>query len=108
MILMICLLLACCVYGTISMFKNVRNRGIYVLNHKNTVQDHLEKYEMVPLDDIQPVAESREPRKRGVRVMLTDDCGNIPSYTLRSRSVDGSPDKYTTYYNYRVVKETSL
>jgi hypothetical protein len=108
-ILMLGLLLGCGIYGMISLCKNLRRRGSYVLNHKKSVQDGLETYEMLPLDDIKPFdADSREPCKRGVRVMLTDECGNIPSYTLRSRSVDGSPDKYTTFYNYRIVKETAL
>jgi hypothetical protein len=36
--------------------------------------------------------------RRGTKVMITNETGHIPSYTLRSRGVDGSV-RYETRYN---------
>jgi len=108
--LVIVLVTACCITGFFHTCKKVFGRhGKYVLPHGRTVPDNKDKYEMVELDDIairQDQSINEQPRR--TKVMITDDYGNIPSYTLRTRSVDGSPDKYTTYYNYRLVKETEL
>jgi len=107
-----CVLIVFCLTGCFYFCRRVfGQRGSYKLPHNRTVQDNLDKYEMIPLEDFK-TSQGRDSfenhSKLRTRVMLTDEYGNIPPYTLRTRSVDGTGDKYTTYYNYRVVKETEL
>mgnify|MGYP007030375485 CR=1 FL=1 len=77
----------------------------------NRVDEPNGKYEPIPLNDFLPEQRlqpnDNNPRLR-TRVMVLDEHGNIPQYTLRTRSVDGTADKFTTYYNCRIVKETEI
>jgi len=106
----------CCIKGLYHSCKRICNRTRkYRITKKNAKNEPTERYEAIELDEFQPRTypyrrdedEQSNPRSR-TKVMLTDKYGNIPSYTLRTRSMDGSPDKYTSYYTYRVVKETDL
>ena len=73
-----------------------------------------ESFEMRELPDTRPhVSYQQAPvepnyRQIGTRVMFTDEAGRIPPYTLRTRSQDGSVEKYTTYYNIRPYLETDV
>lgn len=56
------------------------------------------------IDIEQKKKEERHPGLNRKKVMIVDDDGNLPPYTLRSRSVDGNNDRYTTYMNVNVRK----
>lgn len=69
-------------------------------------------YESFALNEFQPqeiVTFREEPKRRNTRpkVMITDEDGNLPPYTLRTRERDGSISSYTTYYNFN-IRETAL
>jgi hypothetical protein len=99
-------------------------KGSYHVNDTENycpVDTELLRYEAIPMNEIPPHRQQyRKPYREQVlldpprtpsnraRVMILDDRGRIPPYTLRSRSVDNQSDTYTTYYNFNVHKETTL
>jgi hypothetical protein len=62
----------------------------------------------LPLTEQPKEPENQDDRnKTRTKVMITDETGNIPQYTLRSRPREGSVASYTTYYNFN-VRETEV
>jgi hypothetical protein len=72
--------------------------------HGKKYEDDGWRYMSFPEDnrDIFEMRQLPTPRRNtGTKVMLLDETGNIPNYSLRSRSKDGTV-KYTTYYNHKL------
>jgi hypothetical protein len=110
------IVLALCLVGLVKACKSCNRTGTYYVRDATDEFDiDMGRYESIPLENrgqiFEPrpsIPKPRPPPRHGVKVMLTDECGNLPSYTLRSRAVGGGDDKFTTYYTYRVGRETEL
>lgn len=87
-------------------------RRVYYVNKKDDPENAIHMSELSQsqpeprqsIDIERKKKEERHPGQTRKKVMLVDDDGNLPPYTLRSRSVDGGDDRYTTYMNVNVGK----
>jgi hypothetical protein len=94
------LLVGCVVVSVHKCFCHICKHEHYSLTkaerkHKKQVDDEAgDIFEMRPMLSPSPPP----PPRRGTKVMITNETGHIPSYTLRSRGDDGSV-RYKTRYN---------
>lgn len=103
-------------YFFVSFLKNsCSKKGKYYVNPKprdarrRIRRDSMDMMTFVPMPDVpQPPAfippSPPTPIRGGVKVLPTGDLGEMPTYTLRSRSMDGQ-DHYTTVMNINVGKD---
>jgi hypothetical protein len=108
-------------YGCYACVKELAKRGASYNVRKAEKQHGNEgwAYESFVLKEMYPelypkqqdsVTFEEEPRHSNIRtkVMVTNEDGHIPPYTLRTRARDGSISSYTTYYNINIGCETEL
>lgn len=112
------LTLACATYSFWACCKRVFKSGqsynvdIYEARYGKKHDNEGWTYESFALKEFHPqesVTFREEPKRKntGPKVMITDEDGNLPPYTLRTRGRDGSATSYTTYYNFN-CRETSV
>jgi hypothetical protein len=101
--------IALCLIGLIKKCKTCGRSGTYYVRDATRIYDvDTGRYDCIPLEEYTPPIFEPRPPRQGVKVMFTDEHGNLPPYTLRSRSVDGAVEKYTTYFTYHVGRETEV
>jgi hypothetical protein len=107
--LVLVILILICVAVALLFKKICSCKRVYYVNPptsaRYTRRDSMEMMELMDLPEPPPPPPTPSNELERVKVLITDEHGQMPSYTLRSRSVDGKSDTYTTY---KYVKVTSI